>query len=316
MSDVVRSVSGDVELEDGIVLPHEHLLIDYGLLRGEPREPVDDQLRTTLIGAMRALAASGVRAMVDCTPPGYGRYLDLMREVSEASGVTVIAATGSFCEAWAPMPWWVQRASVDELTDWFVRELTEGAGETLLRAGVIKTATGEVMSPLEERVLRAAARAQSRTGCAIVGHTTGGLGPQQLDIYESEGADLTRVLISHVGFEDDPAPYATSIAARGAYVGLDRIGHHHFFPDEHWIALLTHLVDAGYSDQVLLSHDAVTRFSGPAEIGAHTFSDYRYLTTRFLPKLHDAGMDEPLLHALTHRNPRNWLCGPIRKDRP
>lgn len=316
MSSLVRSVVGDVELGEGIVLPHEHLLIDYGILRGEPREYVDDRLRATLIAALTGLAAHGVQAIVDCTPPGYGRYLDLMQEVSQASEVAIIAATGSFCETWAPLPWWVQRASVSELSDWFVRELTEGAGDSLIRAGVIKAATGEVISPLEMRVLQAAARAQAQTGCPIVGHTTMGLGLQQLEVYEREGADLTRVLISHVGFEQDPLTYATAIAARGAYVGLDRIGHHHFFPDDHWVSLTQALVDAGYGDRILLSHDAVTRFSGPPAIGAHTFSDYSYLPTTFLPKLRAAGMQEELVRVLSRRNPRAWLCGTTGTERP
>lgn len=307
---IVPAVTGPTEVADeAIVLPHEHLLIDYGVLTGEPRTAVDADVRADLVRRLSAARRAGVGVIVDCTPPGYGRYLDVMAEVGAAAGVAIVAATGSFCEAWAPLPWWVPLSSTEQLATAFVRELTEGAGDTTWRAGIIKTATGEVASATEQRVLTAAGRAQRATGSPIVAHTTGGLGLLHLDRYAAEGADLSRVLVSHVGFEEDPVAYACAIAERGAYVGFDRIGHHHFFADEHWVNLTVALLEAGHGDRVLLSHDAVTRFSGPAAIGAHTFSDYTYVPQVFLPALRAAGVDPATISRLVRDNPRAWLAG-------
>lgn len=310
MTATIRTVDGDIEAPpEGIVLPHEHLLIDHGIPRGEPRALVDGSLLDRVSrGVVRARDA-GVVVLVDCTPPGYGRYLDVLRDVARRAGVAIVAATGSFTEEWAPLPWWVRGTDVAALAEWFARELSEGAGDTTIPAGVIKCATGSAWSDEEERVLRAAGRAQAATGRPIVGHTTAGLGLEQLDVYEEEGADAARVVISHVGFEDDPVPYAVAIAERQAYVGLDRIGHHHFFADDHWVRLVLELLERGHGDRVLLSHDAVTRFSGPEDIAAKTFSDYTYLATRFLPRLREAGVDDATLDALTRRNPGRWLTG-------
>src|SRR3712207_7792585 len=66
-------------------------------------------------------------------------------------------------------------------------------------------------------------------------------------------------------------PYTTLF--RSAYVAFDRVGHHHFFPDSHWIELIRFVLDEGYQERVLLSHDAVTEFFGPEEIAAHTRSE-------------------------------------------
>ncbi len=56
---------------------------------------------------------------------------------------------------------------IEAMTDLFVRELTEGMGGTLIKAGIIKCATGEGrVSPKEEQVLRAAGRAHKQTGNA------------------------------------------------------------------------------------------------------------------------------------------------------
>lgn len=311
MGDHVRTVLGEVALADldGVILPHEHLLIDYADLLGVPRATVDDALLDEVCGSVQRAAEAGVGLLVDCTPPGYGRYLDVMREVSRRTGVHVVAATGSFCEAWAPLPAWIRGLDIEELTDLFVRELRHGAGGTTWPAGVIKAATGPEATPRELRVLQAAARASLATGAPVVSHTTGGLGPLQLDTYGAEGLPAHRVLISHVGFEDDPHAYVLELTARGAYVGLDRIGHHHFHPDHHWIALLETLREADRLDRALLSHDAVVRFSGPEDIAAHTFSDHAYLPRVFVPALRDAGFSTVEIDRLVVDNPRRWLSG-------
>jgi predicted metal-dependent phosphotriesterase family hydrolase len=197
----------------------------------------------------------------------------------------------------------------DALADVFVRELTDGMGGTRYRAGAIKVATGEGrMTEGEARIFRAAARAHVRTGAPIITHTTNGLGPEQVEFLLREGVDPAKVVIGHLGFEPDPRADIGAILRRGAYVAFDRIGHHHFFPDSHWIELVLFVLDQGYQERMLLSHDAVTEFVGPEEIAAHTFSDYTYVMNRFLPSLRDAGLDEDTLNLLVRENPRSFLA--------
>lgn len=80
----------------GLVLPHEHLLVDFrpagspGFARADPAvfASVVDPL---LAGA----AAAGVTALVECTPPGLGRRVDLVLDASRRTGLPVVVATGS-----------------------------------------------------------------------------------------------------------------------------------------------------------------------------------------------------------------------------
>lgn len=310
MNAMIETVNGPLKsAPSGIVLVHEHLLIDYGELIGRPRKRVDARTVERLERSLKAAAEDGVSILIDCTPPHYGRYLDVMRTVASNAGLSIVAATGSFCEAWAPLPAFVVRASVEELAEWFQSELLDGAGSTTIRAGVIKAATSASITHHEAKILRAAGRAQAATSAPIVSHTTAGLGLEQLDIYEQAGADPARILISHVGSEEDPIPYARSIADRGAYVGFDRIGHHEFFADDHWVDLIIRMKESNHLDRVLLSHDAVTRFSGPDELGEHTFSNYSYIPITFLAALEDAGLCENDINTLTVGNPHRWLFG-------
>src|SRR5215208_828284 len=203
--------------------------------------------------------------MVDCTPPGYGRYPDFMAEVSAQTGVYIVACTGGFTEQFAPLHPVVKALDTDTLAEVFVRELTEGMGGTRYRAGAIKVATGEGrMTEGEAHIFRAAARAHARTGAPIITHTTNGLGPDQVEFLVDERVDPAKVMIGHLGFEQDPKADIRTILERGANVAFDRIGHHHFFPDAHWIELIDFVLDLGHGERVLLSHDAVTSSSAPS----------------------------------------------------
>jgi predicted metal-dependent phosphotriesterase family hydrolase len=146
-----------------------------------------------------------------------------MRDVSERSGVHIVAATG-FWEG-VSYPDWARTATIDELVAYMSGELSEGIEGTGVRAGVIKVATGEnAVTAHEARVLRAAARVQRDLGPAIITHTgLGTMGWEQVSIFEQEGADLSRIVIGHLDSQTDAAVFEYCLE-RGCNVSFDRLG--------------------------------------------------------------------------------------------
>lgn len=313
MAGFARTLTGDVDATElGRTLVHEHLAVDWGEMLGRPNWLEFDaaDMVDRMVAKMEQLAAAGIGAMTECTPYGAGRYVDLFADVARRSPVRIIASTGFFHESWCPIHPIAAALDVDGMAELFSREITQGMGSTLIRAGLIKVATGEGrISPKEEQVVRAAARARRRTGCPILAHTTNGMGPELLDILEDEGIRPSEIVISHVGFEPDPLAYARSLLARGANVSFDRIGFRIFFPDEHWLRLVLWALEAGYRDQVMLSHDAsVFAYGLEAASGENVMDDYTYIPLVFLPKLRAAGVDEPTLEAILAANPQRVLA--------
>jgi phosphotriesterase-related protein len=285
------------------VLAHEHLIIDYGQMAGAGRG-IDSTLRDRCVHILRELRRAGVGTVVDCTPPGYGRDLRLLAELSRESGVHIVASTGSFCEQWCAQPRDVAKADVDRLAQRFVDDLRAPAPS----AGVIKVATShDAMTVNERKLLRAAASAHRVTDAPIVSHTTDGLGLEQLDLFAREGVEPAAVLISHVCAGTESVEYAVEIARCGAYVGFDRIGHA-AHDTTHWTRIISRLLEEGLADRVVLSHDSVQRFDGPAEIASNTFSDPLYINREFLPILARYGVSPGVQWQMTHRNPRRWLA--------
>lgn len=220
----------------------------------------------------------GGRTIVDVTPdPLLGRQPDKLRELSRKTGVNIVMATG-FYEAFTH-PEDMDQRTVDDLTDYMVREITEGVGDTGIKAGIIGelSTTNIKFSPESNdvRVLRAAARASQLTGVAISLHNM--IIPSKnnlhvaLDILEEEGADLARVIVGHIPGLLPPAgvspPASTgfleSLLRRGVYLQFDTLGASYkqrgHQTNDFQVDLLVELIKRGYSDRLLVSHDIYSK---------------------------------------------------------
>ena len=310
----VQTLTGAVDPSAlGRTLIHEHLAVDWGEMLGRPKV-LDfdyDEMRDRMVAKLQDAHAVGIGAMVECTPIGCGRYIDLFKDVAQRSPVKIVCSTGFFHESWCPMHPIARVMDIDMLTDLFTREITEGMSGTLIKAGIIKCASGEGrISPNEERVLRAAARTHKATGCPIITHTTNGMGLEQLDIFESEGVHPGEVIVSHIGFEPDPIAYSEQMLRRGANISFDRIGMTAFFPDEHWLRIVGNAVRKGYVAQTMISHDAGVSVHGlELASGEKGFDDYTYIPRVFIPRLQaEAGVTDAQLDTMLVENPRRALA--------
>ena len=221
---LVQTVLGPIDpAELGWTLPHEHTAIalwhipnrwDYWELgRDEP----------LIVEELEAFRAAGGGALVDLTLDGVGRDPEWLAGLARSSGLHIVMGAGWYRGAHYPAEALIDRRSVDALAAIIVRDATDGVGGTGIRAGII----GEIgtdkpwLSAQEERVHRAAARAARRTGLAITTHAVQStVGLDQLDLFESEGADLSRVVIGHADSHPVLA-YHLAIVERGSTVEFD-----------------------------------------------------------------------------------------------
>ena len=282
----------------GMILPHEHVFVDLrtpdqpGYAEADPADVV--RLMAPEIERIKAL---GVTALVECSTGGVGRRADIDRAVSEATGFPIVVPTGNYREPWIPR--WVAEASEEALRDWMLAELTDEIEESGVRAGWIKLSAGDDgITDLEARILRAAAAAARETNAVIGSHTIkGSVVMDQLDIIEAAGYDPSRFISIHTQLEPDRALHL-AVARRGAWIEFDSIGR---AEDEEVIGLIHHVLDAGFADQLLLSHDL--GWYDPAKPGGGEPRPYTHLSEVLIPKLTQSGIDETTIVTLTHDNP-------------
>jgi len=307
----VQTVRGAVAADQiGFTLPHEHTAIalwhvpdrwDYWELSRD--EPVIE-------AELGRYVAAGGSCLVDLTPTGVGRDPARLVRLSERTGLHLVMGCGWYRGAYYPPEARIDRRPVDDLADELVREWHDGVGEAAVRPGII----GEIgtdkpwVSPAEERVHRAAARAARRTGLAITTHAVlSDVGLAQLRIFEEEGADLSRVVIGHA----DSYPvldYYLEIVRRAANLELDFLGMSFTPMERHGegrvVELLQELLSRGHGDRVLLSQD-VCHNGQLVTFGGH---GYTYLQETFLPRLRAAGVSDTEIDRMTIHNPRRVLA--------
>ena len=306
----VMTVRGPVDpFTLGFTLPHEHTQCalwhiqdrwDYWELTAD--EPV-------ILEELRLLRESGGTTLVDVTLPGIGRDPAWLRRLAEQSGLNIVMGGGWYRTAYYPVEALIERRSVDSLAEELVHDATVGVGDTGIRIGIL----GEIgtdkpwVTPAEERVHRAVARASRRTGLAITTHAVmSSVGAAQLTIFEEEGADPGRVVIGHA----DSYPildHYLSLIERGACIEFDFLGMS-FTPTEKYgesrvVDLLLELLHRGHGDQVLLSHDVCHN----SQLRHYEGNGYTYLAATFLPQLRERGVSAAEIDRLTIENPRRVL---------
>jgi phosphotriesterase-related protein len=345
----VWTVSGPVSPEElGLTLHHEHLLVDgasfFELADSEDAEafaasPLTpelvprvrtascsnrDNLRLDNVdlaaGELDEYARLGGRAIVDVTSSvGLGRNPAGLRAIAERTGLHVVMGCGFYCEYSHPDS--VARASVDELTEFILRELRDGADG--IRAGVI----GEIgingqergsllfvgeMTPDEEKALRAASRACLETGAAVCIHqpNRSEAVPVILRVLGEEEVPPDRVILGHMSSVPDFDVHLAALE-EGFWIAYDNFGmaqlanaRYRPLSDEQRIEWLLEVFRRGFGDRVLVSQDVwckvqLRRFGGEG---------YGHILRTIVPKLLEDGLSEADIDQLLVRNPATVLA--------
>jgi predicted metal-dependent phosphotriesterase family hydrolase len=304
----IQTVTGPVMPDAlGVTLMHEHVYIQMWHLRGRndyAGQFEDDELLRSELDSFRQL---GGRTIVDCTVNGIGREPEKLRRLSEQTGLHFVMGCGWYREPYYPPEDNIDRRSVNELADQIISEIENGVAGTGIRPGII----GEVgtdkwwVSSQEERVHRAAARAQKATGLAITTHSIGKpVGLLELDIFEEEGVDPSRVVIGHCDLPHSLfLDYHLEILRRGAYVQFDTFGGKPPEIEDHALKIFLELLSRGYPERLLLSQD-VCKVQHLCAFGGNGFS---HVLKSVVPRLHQAGVSKETVHTMLVENPLRIL---------
>jgi phosphotriesterase-related protein len=313
----VNTVLGPLDTSQlGFTLSHEHVGTNAAGLRHTYPEFID---RAGIIeqstAAMKEAYTEGVRTIVDVTTIDLGRDIEMIREVSRASGVQIIAATGNHLAV--PRPF--AEVSPDAIAPLYIREIEVGIEGSGIKAGIIKVASdrGGITAP-QEVVLRAAARTHNHTGVPISTHTWSPdrVGEQQVRILEQEGVDLGRVYIGHSN-DDTDVDYLLGLLNKGVWLGMDRYPGGRVPGTPKWearTAMVKRLIDAGFSHRIMLSHDYSVpraRYSA-AEQEARRLANpdgYNFIHRKVLPRLEELGVSQQVIQQIMVENPRRFFEG-------
>jgi phosphotriesterase-related protein len=329
---IVRTILGDVapeQLSSGATLFHEHVSFSYSSPpprppsaaaapgtppppseSGAPPAPPDNaEMLDLVVEELRMAAFDGVRCIVDSsTGPRTQQQLENLKALATRSGMHIVLGGGYFLAPRYPPE--IIRMTEQAIAD----HLVEQAGlERWGAFGEIGTSMPDMHGD-ERKFLHSVSRAHVRTGLPIFTHVPHQSCPscarEQLDIYESEGVDLSHLCIGHlttIKGEDDPGwETHRTIAKRGAFLGFDTVGHEmsqSFIPETEKVKMVLRVIEAGYEDKLLLSSD----FANTRQIKANWGNGFSTVLVQFVPKLRYAGVPEATIRKILVDNPRRFL---------
>lgn len=330
----VQTVLGNIRKEDvGIALMHEHIFMDLRKKFDKTDlEQTDDLVTEERIPELRKnhrllkdnlflsneelaekevqlFCSSGGKTIVNMSNYGMGSNLSALKNISHATGVNIIECTGFYTEATHPE--WMYDYSVNQMAELFIRDITEGIGDSGSKAGIIgEIGTSAVITNRERKVLDAACIAQKETGASISVHIDPWVenGLDVLNQLNSNGADLTRVVIGHTDAVIN-LDYIRAMLDRGAVIEMDNFAKRyetpglHFDTDEQRIEAIVQLISEGYQDQILMSTDICLK----TDLYQYGGGGYGHIPRTIIPKLRERGIADTVIEAITEKTPARLL---------
>lgn len=299
---IVQTVLGPLDVSKlGFTLTHEHICRSPAAHSGDRANSV-----ATAVDRLKEARDAGVNTVIDVTTFDVGRDIRFGQEVSRKSGMSIVACTGQ--HFFAPASYNVR--ALEEISELFIKEVEQGIDDTDIKAGVIKVAArSDVLTPAEEKVFKAAARASRATGIPVATHTNSRRrgGEKQAAIFEAEGLSPATVALGHSNDTGD-MDYLLGLAGRGYMLGMD----HAFWgmapgaalPWQRRVECIKLLIDAGFTNQVFLSNDWVF---GDSERDKVNPDGLLYTTRKTIPFLKQIGVSQQAIHTITVENPKRFF---------
>lgn len=343
---MIETVRGPISSDElGVIAPHEHTFIDVTFEAQEPDSPkmrelfeskvsinnidvlrrnpflvkdnmvVDDT--ETAVYELGRFREAGGDTIVDLTNIGIKRNLKKIREVSERTGVNIIAGCGLYVGITIPEPF--ASMTADEVARHMISEIRFGEEESGIKPGVIgEIGTSERIDEIEERGLRSAAYANLETGLPIYIHTYpwSRASLDAIRILTSEGVDPSQICICHldVSFDYD---YLCRVFDTGAYAMFDNFGKEYYFAkteaafsggpfetDVDRVRMIKKMLSDGHGNRLMLATDVCLKSL------LHSFGGWSYdhIFTNISPMMENEGISREDIDTILMKNPKEFIC--------
>jgi phosphotriesterase-related protein len=316
----VNTVRGPVDGSSlGRTLMHEHIFVLSPEIEKSAAEWDESAEQARAVSKLRELKAQGIDTLVDLTVIGLGRYIPrIVTVAAQVPEINIVVASGVYTYNEVPMYFHFRGPGTilgghEPMVDVFAREITEGIGETGVKAAILKCASDRPgITPGVERVLRAVAQAHRITGVPITTHTPTPPEPwglEQQRIFKEEGVDLSRVVIGHSGGTVN-TDYHLQLIDNGSMLGFDHFGIPGITLEER-VGAVARLCARGYADRIVLSHDAMCFVDWFPRGVMDASSNWRwtYISDTVLPAMRAQGIGENDITRMLVDNPRTILEG-------
>jgi predicted metal-dependent phosphotriesterase family hydrolase len=308
----IMTVSGSISAEDlGVALPHEHVLVDFiGAESISPDRYDPDEVFEVMLPYLREAARIGISSFFDCTPAYLGRDPALLSRLATAAGISIVTNTGYYGAANDKfVPAHAYAATADELAARWIAEWEFGIDGTGIRPGFIKIGVDPGrLSDIDRKIVEAAAATHLATGLTIACHTGEARAAKDvIDAVRAAGVDPSALVIVHAeGIRSSAAQL--ELAESGVWIEYDGVRPG---SSSRHVRLIEMLLQAGFGDRILLSHDAGWYQVGDPRGGSTR--PYTAIRHELIPALERAGVSRDVVDAILIDNPARAFAVRVRR---
>ena len=353
----IMTVTGPINPEElGFTTMHEHVMMDGGwvlrkryndqLQTNDDRYTADDPLSLSNIGLIKRnfmtnwdglsfddeimmlgeimdFQKSGGKSILELSVPGIRTKVPAIKKIAEKTGAHIVISTGLYTgDSW---PDKYISMGEKEIYNYMIGEVRNGVEDTGITPGHLKIAVHS-LTGREESALRAAAKVANETGLSLTVHCDDGR--QVAEVLQSEGVDVSRVVIAHVagafGIRDlkllvtHPElftlrlDYIRELLGTGVNISLEfspgnvesEAQNRIVVPDWLRLAGVVKLLDEGYAGQIVFGTDTCAKVMTRRYGG----EGYSRLTRFAVPKLREFGVSDYHIRTITEKNPARILA--------
>ena len=239
----------------------------------------------------------GISCIVDGGHPDMGRDINFLRQLSQKSGMPIVAGGGFYTQPFYPKD--ISTMSEEQITQALIKQVETDPIGVFGEIG-----SWDDIAADERKVFRAIGKAHVATNLSIFTHTgiPGKSALEQLDLLEDAGVKPDRIVIGHLGNLVDPnVQVQKAVCRRGAFIGFDRQGGP---GDAQQVPMVMALIEAGFADHLMFSAD----ISNAGQMKRNNGQGYAKTLTVFVPKLKAAGASDEVLRGIMVDNPRRFLA--------
>lgn len=304
IDETINTVTGPISIDSmGLTLIHEHMLVDF---IGADSISADrwnrDSVEKKVLPYLLEVKKHGVRTILDCTPSYLAKDPLLLKSLSEKSGIQVLTNTGFYGAVGGKyLPDFVQSETAEQLARRWIDEFENGIEDTGIKPGFIKISVNEadILSEIDQKLVRAAAITHLKTGLTIASHTgTWKTAAQEVKILQEMGVEPSEFVWVHAQAEEDFDNYRKA-AEMGVWISLDGIG----WAIDPYVERLLFAKEKGILGNILISHDA--GWYDPAKVGGGDFQPFTNIFEKLIPILNEKGFTEKDWNQLLRFNPNN-----------
>ncbi|MHA1122906.1 MAG: phosphotriesterase family protein [Candidatus Heimdallarchaeota archaeon] len=310
---MINTVSGPISEDDlGATLMHEHILVDLDGTNMIEKTYTTEEVVDIVLPFLIDVKNKGCSTIVEATPDGLGRDLEVLQECAKKSGLNIITCTGAwdgFSVRGKCVPKDIKEKTIDEIASIWVKETKEGIDGTGIKPGFIKMALGDEgeIFPLQEKLLRAAIKTSLETGLRIQCHVYQEPSVKRVfEILEEENLPFDNFIWVHADAKMD-IPLILEVAKKGMWIEFDGIAGAENY--EKYPPGIKKLLEENLIDQLLFGQDSGSFKikENREENNIQNIRPYATFFDKFVPYCVKEGIDQELINKVITENTKRVL---------